>query len=319
MRRLAALLLACAACAVVDVAQARAKSATLVVTRGVGAEDCPNADGLAQRLRAVGTGSELQTDLQQPTDTWVYLEVTHDLGRYTAFLQTHGRQQGSRTLSDVSGNCASLADAVAVTLALLLDPGEPSPTPFPVRERSEPRPSPIPNPRRRRYAFTLGGGIGLRLLAEAASWGALGAETEIGSQLRIGIGGATVLPQRVEYLQGYTQLGLSWGYARVCAVAIRSRSGLELSLCASPMLGALSGSGKRYDFSARKRWLWAALAGGPQLSGPFASPAFWWIAVEGIAPLTLRGFAITIDGERHDTFLVKSVAGAASLGMGVRF
>jgi hypothetical protein len=319
LRRWPALLLASSVWATAGVARAEATAATLVVTRGAGAEDCPTAEGLAERVRAIGAGRLLQTNLQQPSATWVYLELTHDLGRYTAFLQTRGRQQGSRTLSDVSANCASLSDAVAVTLALLLDEGQPTSKPAPPPTLREPSSAPRPSRKKPRYAVSLGGGVGIGLLAETTPSASAGLDTTLGPHLRLGIGAGTTLPQRVHYLQGYTELQLSWGYARACALVGRSKSGVELSVCASPMLGALSGAGKRYDFSAKKRWLWAALAGGPELSGPLSEPSFWWISAMAIAPLTLRGFAVTVDGKRHDTFVVKSFAASASLGLGVRF
>lgn len=319
MRRRPALLLACSVWAAAGVARAQATAATLVVTRGPGAEDCPTAEGLAEQVRAISAGRALQTNLQQPSATWVYLELSHDLGRYTAFLQTRGRQQGSRTLSDVSANCASLSDAVAVTLALLLDEGQPPSPATPGSALREPSSTPRPSRRETHHALSLGGGATLGLLAETAPAASAGFDTWLGPHLRLGIGAGGTLPQRVQYLQGYTELRLSWGYARACALAARTRSGLELSFCAAPLLGALSGAGKRYDFSAKKRWLWAALAGGPEITGPLSLPSFWWASVMAIAPLTLRGFAITVDGERHDTFVVKSVAAIASLGIGVRF
>jgi hypothetical protein len=127
------------------------------------------------------------------------------------------------------------------------------------------------------------------------------------------------MPQRVHYLDGHTDLNLAWGYARACALALESDSGVEAMLCIAPLLGALSGEGSRYDFTAKKRWFWAALSGGPQLSGPLAAPSFWWLSVMAVAPLTLRGFSVTVDGEPHDTFVSSGIAATASLGMGVRF
>jgi hypothetical protein len=293
--------------------------ATLVVTRGAGSEDCPNAVGFADRVRAITANGALQTNPLAETDTWIYLELAHDLGRYNATLQTRGRREGSRTLSDVSANCASLAEAVAVTLAVLLDANEPSAAPG---TKVVPAPTPATPPREQadlRVAAVLGGGVGLGLLAEPAPWGTGGIEATLGSRIRLGVGAGVTLPQRVHYQRGYTELNLAWGYARGCALAFRTKIRVELMLCISPMLGVLSGSGKRYDFSKPKRWSWVALAGGPQLAGPLASPSFWWLSAMLVAPITLRGFQITVDGEPHDTFVTSSVAATASLGMGVYF
>src|SRR6188768_934053 len=155
--------------------EAGQRRATLVVTRGAGAEDCPAAEGFAERVGAITTSRSLQTDPQQPSDTWVYLELNHDLGRYSASLQLLGRRQGSRVLSDVGANCSSLTDAVAVTLALLLDSNEvetpPSSKPAPPKPSKAPTPpKPTTAPKRPRYAVMLGGGAALGLLAEPAPW-----------------------------------------------------------------------------------------------------------------------------------------------------
>jgi hypothetical protein len=301
-----------------------ARSATLVVTRGAGAEDCPAAKGFAERVGAITSRHSLQTDPQQASDTWVYLELNHDFGRYSASLQLLGRRQGSRVLSDVSDNCSSLTDAVAVTLALLLDANDhetPSSTqaaPSTPHEAPSP-PSPVLAAMEPRYAVVLGGGAAFGLLAGPAPWATLGVETMVGKHLRFGLGGALALPQRAHYLQGYTELGLAWGYARGCALALKTSAGLELMLCVAPLVGVISGTGWRYDYVARKRWSWVALAGGPQVFGPLAAPAFWWLSAVAVAPLTLRGFAVTAGDGQHDTFVVPRIGAMASLGIGVRF
>lgn len=294
---------------------------TLVVTRGTGAEDCPAGDGFVERVRAITSSGALQTDPRAPTETWVYLGITHDLGRYDALLQTRGRQQGSRALSDVSPNCVSLSEAIAVTLALLLDASAP-PTALetkPVLASPTIPAKPALAPEQPHFAAILGGGIAVGLLAQASPWGTAGVDAIVGSRFRLGIGAGLAMPQRVHYLEGYTELGLAWGYARGCAQAARSKSGIELELCVSSMLGVLSGSGERYDFSRTKRWSWLALGGGPEVSGPLASPSFWWLSVVAMAPLTLRGFQITVDGDPRDTFVMSRVGTTASLGMGVLF
>lgn len=294
--------------------------ATLVVTRGQGAEDCPTADELIERVRAIVASGGLQADPRAPADTWIFLELNHDLGRYSAVLQTRGRQQGGRTLSDVSVNCASLAEAVTVTLALLLDAGQ-------TRREREAKPVevaariatvPVPTPPRR-FAASFGGGVGLGLLAEAAPLGAGSLEVLFGSRLRVGLGGAITLPQRVHYLQGYTELNLAWGAARGCAQALRTKSDIEVMLCVSAMVGMLSGSGKRYDFTHTKRWAWAAVGAGPLIKGPLAAPSFWWLQALAVVPLTRHGFQVTVDGQPHDTFVMSSVAATAAFGMGVHF
>jgi len=293
--------------------------ATLVVTRGAGADDCPNAQDLGARVLGITGRRTLETSAAH-TDTWVYLEFTHDLGRYGASVQVRGRRQGARTLSDVGADCSSLADAVAVTLALFLDSDQrasvaTSPAPAPARA---PRAAvtEVEAPQR---SLVLGGGVGFGLLAQPSPLATVGLGLGLGKRFRLGVGGAATLAQRVSDANGYTELGLAYGYARGCALALGSMSGVALELCLALDVGALSGSGHGYDATERKRLLWSALSGGVQALGPLAAPSFWWFSAMAVTPLTLRGFAVTNSGEPHDVFLVPRFGALASFGMGVRF
>lgn len=296
-----------------------APRATLVVTRGAGAEDCPNADGIAQRVAAITGTTTLQTTAQERTDTWVHLELSRDLGRYTALVQLRGRHHGARALSDINSDCSSLADAVAVALALFFD-NQVAPVPPPQHAPRLVEPPSGPKPTPPRYAVELAGAVAFGLLSVPSPLATAGIDlTPNNERFRIGLGGGLVLPDRVRYLQGFTELRLAFGYARGCAQATNSASGVQLSFCVAPLLGVLSGAGYDYDFIARKRWLWAALTAGPRLQGPLSRPAFWSLSASAVVPLTLRAFAVTVDGEPHDVFNVPRLGASASAGMGVQF
>jgi hypothetical protein len=295
-----------------------APRATLVVTRGAGAEDCPDADGIAQRVAAITGAQTLQTKPLAPSETWVHLELSRDVGRYAAMLQLRGRHQGSRNLADVSPDCSSLADAVAVTLALFFDSKQtqaPAPKPA-LRVEARPPPPPVREPR---YAVQLGGGVGFGLLSEPSPLATLGIDLTPKGVFRVGVGGGLALPDRVRYLNGFTELRLAFGYARGCAEALGKTGGFQLMLCMAPLLGALSGAGNGYDFTTKKRWFWAALTGGPQVLGPLAKPAFWWLSASALVPLTLRGFAVTTGDASRDVFSVPPFGVIASLGLGAQF
>jgi hypothetical protein len=317
------LLLALVVCAVLTfVGLAHAEGpprATLVVTRGAGADDCPNAQDLGARVLGITGRRSLETSPQAQTDTWVYLEFTHDLGRYGASVQLRGRRQGARALSDVGADCSSLADAVAVTLALFLDAEQRAPAANPAPASvSVHRPPVVAADSPQRY-LVLGGGAGFGLLARPSPLAMVGLDLGLGQRFRLGIGGAAALAQRVTDANGYTELGLAYGYARSCALALGRMNAVALELCLALDVGALSGSGHGYDVTERKRLLWSALSGGVQALGPLAAPSFWWLSAMVVTPLTLRGFAVATSGVPHDVFLVPRVGGVASFGMGVRF
>ena len=117
------LLVAAASGTSLAAAQTHSPRAALVVTRGEGAQDCPDSVLLAERVRAVAGASVISAELDSTRfETWVQVAITRNFGGYSAQISTSGARHGSRALDDLGPSCASLADAIAVTLAIFLDP-----------------------------------------------------------------------------------------------------------------------------------------------------------------------------------------------------
>ena len=105
--------------------------ASLVVTRGEGAEDCPDAASLAEQVHRVSGASVVQQgmSLAGRGSTWIQVAIVHNFGGYRAEISAGGLHHGARTLEDLGPGCASLADAITITIAIFLDPYSAPPAP----------------------------------------------------------------------------------------------------------------------------------------------------------------------------------------------
>lgn len=303
----------------VAAAEPTARSA-LVVTRGLGAEDCPTAEALALKVRAITPKEAIDVTLGPDASTRIYVQLGHELGRYEAVIQLQGRRQGARTLTDAASNCESLADAVSLTLAMLLDTGPPAPI-VPLAPKPWPRAAPPLLTRTRfrpRWGASTEAGVGVRWLKDAAPLSRVSVVLDAHSRIRFAAGITVLMPQRARYEEGYTTLRLTSAYAQGCGRLVGS-SALAFFWCFEPTLGVLSGAGQGYEETHERSLAWAALSTGARLEGSFTAPAFWSLSALGTIPFTHRGFAISSQQEQHRLFEVPRPGLLASLGVGVWF
>ncbi|MFO0549967.1 MAG: hypothetical protein U0271_16350 [Polyangiaceae bacterium] len=120
------------------------------------APECPTAADLAARVKAV-TGEELVNSTEPnggaaegSAPVALTLRYTSSEGRWHALLDVSG--QGERELDDEGEGCAALGDALAVTIAIVLDAPIVDPTKPPEPPPPEPPP---PEPRRFPWYFQL--------------------------------------------------------------------------------------------------------------------------------------------------------------------
>src|SRR3982751_52777 len=95
-------------------------TAELSVARGPGAEDCPDTAALRARVEQI-TGTRLGRVTATEPALAVAVSFSREGDRYRAAIRTQGPKEGERVLEDEGPTCAALAEAVGVTLALLLD------------------------------------------------------------------------------------------------------------------------------------------------------------------------------------------------------
>jgi len=319
---------------VAPVARADPLRASLVVTRGEGAEDCPDTGGVVARVREITGADTVSAPDGEPRETWVQVELVRELSGYRAVIAARGRRQGTRSIEDIGPGCSSLADALAITLVMLLDPDvqpevKPAPAPVP------PRPDPLPpqpaqpkdsvapatrseTPAARRTGVRFGGeanfGGSMGILAHAVPLVEAGARVGVGSILSFGGGGGILFSDEITAPGGSVDLGLAYGYLRACAEVFEN-AGSELSLCLEPLIGSLSGEGNGYDVKSPRGKLWLALGGAAELRAPLASSVFWHARLLALAPLIEQSFTVENAGPEQNAFVTPPVGGMMTLGV----
>lgn len=313
--RLGVLLFAVTATTALHAAGSEPPRAELVVTRGAGAEDCPDAAALTTKTRAMTAADITAEAAESPRDTWIQVELARVLSGYRATISARGRRHGTRTIDDIGPRCGSLADAVAITLVMLMDPElstEPPPKlPAPtVVTPPSPPPARGPTP-----GAELGGGASFAILEHPAPVLELGAHLGIGARARVALGGGYVFPDRVMVAGGEVTLGLAYGYLRGSLVVLQN-AGTSLVFAAGPMLGSLSGDGEHYDVPKPvQHLLWLAVAGGPELRATLASWFSWSMRLMLVAPLIQQSFAVDDAGKPTPAFTTPPLGATFTFGV----
>lgn len=318
----AGLLLATASKASLAVAQAQAPRAALIVTRGEGAQDCPDSAALAERVRAVAGANVVSSEPGAAAfETWVQVAIARNFNGYSAQISTSGLRHGSRTFDDVGPTCASLADAVAVTLAIFLDPYASAPPPavtpptvIPARAR-EPKAEPsatLPPPR---FFLDVNAGVTLYVLEHAMPLLSGSAGFHLTPRWSLSLGGGYVLTDTVTSPGGEVELSLAYADFGACGRAMGEIDGTRLNWCLAAMFGSLRGSGRGYANEFSKSAPWLAAGVGPEVVFPITHSFSWVLAGEAILPLIRHGFDVQTGGSRSLAFRPSSVGASISLGV----
>jgi hypothetical protein len=298
----------------------------LVVTRGEGADDCPDAANLAEQVRQLTGASVVDTELLSngSHETWIQVAIVRNFSGYRAEIQAGGLHHGNRSLEDLGPSCASLADAITVTIAIFLDPYAVGPAP-PATPPQIPCPPPLKAIPRRpsrgepqwqpRLSLDLAGGASFGMLEHTAPLIAGRVGWRATERWSLAVGGAFLFPDSVSSDHGTADLGLSYGYLVGCARALGDARRARFDWCAGPLLGSLYGTGRGFVQTSTKRALWAAVAAGPEVLLPFTSGLAWSLAGLGVLPLARQGFDVESMGERRNVFHSSAVAAQISLGV----
>jgi hypothetical protein len=241
--------------------------AELSVLREDAAADCPDADELGRRIRALWMAPAASAPMR------VEVQFTRSVTGYDADLRASGAHSGTRHLSTSAATCESLSEAVTVALALLLDM-----EPLPAASESPPAPPPpvpsmIAHPESRRPPFELALasslGLGLGVLGSQPS--GLGSGSVLARRGHFAAEALAffVAPRSFDYDPGFVKVSLWGGALNAC---YRTRATGERGLGWRPCLGfrggRLSGAGTRYDVNSSASQAWFALS----LSGHLELP-----------------------------------------------
>jgi len=258
------------------------------VTRASGADSCPDSEALrlhVARLRGHQATSELSA---------YRVHFSYDAGTFRADIRV-GEGGDARVLRDRAANCASLEQATALTLALLLDSELPSKeaapplvvTPAPPTERSRPQAANLEDAAH--FAFSLGGGalFGVTQLAAPT----VQAELGIGvNRFRTGLGVLWVPTQRHDFGPGRLREQLLTGTARACFAALRS-SRSRFDLCSGFYAGVLKVDASGYTRNGSVDEGWLAIPLGVSLTTTWA-PLGLELATSALIPLRRHDFSI---------------------------
>ncbi|WP_437730286.1 hypothetical protein [Sorangium sp. So ce1335] len=241
---------------------------------GAGAAADAAAPGAGAAPGAVGAVPEYEVHFVRTEST------------YTAVLQAGGR---ARQLSSEAGaTCGELVEALALTIAILLDsepappPPPPAPAPVPPAPVLPPRrPAPPPPPRQTPswdVSAELGaaGTVGMLDPFRAAATAGLSLRRRAWSA---GLGAVWLPSQDIDVAPGVASIGLVAATARGCATIAGQLDGLRLSACAASVLGAVHGAGRGFTPSRNESAPWFAVGGSALAEGPlFGSRALGWSA-----------------------------------------
>ncbi|WP_438022292.1 hypothetical protein [Sorangium sp. So ce233] len=223
---------------------------------------------------------------------------------YTAVLQAGGR---ARQLSSEAGaTCGELVEALALTIAILLDsepaPAPPSPVapapppaaPAPVMPARRPAPPPPPRqPPSWDVSAELGaaGTVGMLDPFRPAAMGGVSLRRRAWSA---GLGAVWLPRQDIDIAPGVASIGLVAATARGCATIAGELDEVRLSACAASMLGAVHGAGRGFTPDREDAALWFAVGASAIAEGPlFGTRALGWSArATLLAPVARARFTV---------------------------
>ena len=295
----------------------------LVVQRAPAASDCVDAPALAERVNQLVKRTALVASDAAGASFAFEVQILRSEDGYTAIVLAAG---GSRNIDDPGPTCAGLSDALAVTLAVLVDadetPPAPPPPPPPVPTATAAPIAPPPPPPRPVPAY------GPRLLlspvvgvASGLSGDAVPAVVLVNDLRLIGplslLAGFTWMPsQDFALQQGHVEVQLMYGQLAACLSSWRVLGRTRVGGCLQLNAGGIRGKGVGYPTNGEITRPWAALALTGLLDVPIFDPLYWSTRIQAFAVPTQEAFQIDRIGVAFDPPPVGVLVGT---GVGVRF
>ncbi len=296
----------------------------LVVRRAPEASDCPTASELSAMVRAL-TPLGPEAALGE-TSQVEHLEVHFARGAdaYRAVIELFGEKRGTRTLEHRSATCAPLAEATALTIAVLVDPDFVPPAEPPPREVTVPtepaeraaRPPPAKPTEQAplRLSLDAGAGIALALVRPVSPVFVLDGSVGIG-RFAVGLGGFLIPPQSLPLSGGSIDVWLLAGTGRACGWPVVARQ-WRAGACVAAHVGLLRAEGRGYstDGNATRPWV----AGGAYLTadGRLFGAIGWFARGGALIPVHRESFRIDGAGVAYEE---PPVGGVFALGPTLTF
>ncbi|MBK8252025.1 MAG: hypothetical protein IPK82_05090 [Polyangiaceae bacterium] len=290
----------------------------MVVLRAPGAEDCVDASTLADRVMLLTGRRALKAAEGSATQGAFEVQILHSADGYTAIVLASGK---SRQISDPGPSCENLSDALALTLAILVDSDEPDPI-------TPPSGTATPSPPVRIYVpppIDQAQSVGPRLLISPSfglSSGLSGAIVPtliLVNDLRlIGpfsvLAGFTWMPaQDFPLGDGRLELQLMYGQIAGCASTWSFLGSARLGGCAQFNAGALRAKAIGYSGGTEevvRPYTSFGLTG--LLDIPVVGPLYWSTRLSVFLNVPQEAFAIRDVGTAFDPPLVGFVVGTGA-------
>jgi hypothetical protein len=228
----------------------------LEVERHDRAAACPDAPSLRTATEALLDSAPLTSE------TLIRVEFERSGARFAAHLSRQGTEGGSRKISG-HDDCATLAQAVATALAVMLEtrlPAAPQPAPSSAEPPAPARPRPV---QRRssaptnRFGLAAEGGIAWEIMERGAPFLAVSGALQQ-SGLRASLGGLWVPSQSLEFGPGEVELEFVGASTRLCFRFVRTRAA-DFWSCSGMVAGVLSARATGYTENAQQARPWLAL------------------------------------------------------------
>jgi hypothetical protein len=291
----------------------------LSVTREAGAEGCPDRDALSEhvgRLRG----------LQATSATGTYhVTFSFRAGVYRAAIR-FGGTQGQRVLRDRGSTCASLEQATALTLALLLDSDAsalPTEEEEPPAHDDAPPPAPAPAPPPPDHEAPKANAAHVSLLLSAGGAGLSGMVNPIApavtgelglstARFRAHVGVLWVPEQTLDLEPGTVNETLFSGVARMCLSPWHNQRS-RFDLCSGSYAGVVSVEANGYprNDDAKKPWLALPLELA-FLTTP--SPIGVELGASALVPLRRSDFSIDNLGVAYESWPVGVLVSMRAVG-----
>lgn len=305
----------------------------ITIEREVGSENCPGVDAVFDSIARLFPESPVRLS---PDRSQALIGASISIRRTSqgneASIRVAPPRGGGRTIVDPSPSCDGLADALAVALILLIEPGAPPtanlPSPMtPQRLESHPTNRGLAQTRvladssvKLPHAVTrvsrvgvMAGGIGgIGLLSRPAAGVQLGLTASHRSGWGIEGNAVRLLAAPAKVAPGQVELDLWAGIGGGCyRRLVAARASLEGCLIAG--VGSQRGESRNYVSNGTSRRLWAVAGSKLQLNLPFGEWVGGFISLGVVGQLTRQAFSI------EDVGIVASAPPAAIVfGLGLR-
>jgi len=267
----------------------------LRVERGAGAEECPDAASLGERIVSIRGRADT------PNNGNYEVSFTHTADTFSATIRSGPNGESQRVLEGHGPTCAALSQATAVTLALLFDSEadsaskpepEPEPPPLPIVAPAPSEPIVLPPPHSRtRIDSTLSlGAAGLAFVLRPLSpafTGELGLRVE---GVRVGLGVLWNPTQSLALDPGHVNETLLAGTVRTCIALTRTQA-LQLDVCSGLFAGAVSAQAEGFTHNSRRVRSWLAIPLELSLAN-LSGPIGWEVSASALGTLVHQDFEV---------------------------